>query len=177
MSRRSLILWVPLGLFVAFLVMVAWGLYFPSERTIRSKMVGQKVPEFALPAMLPGRPGVATGDYGRGEPRIINVFASWCVPCIAEAPVLMELKQRGVPIFGIAVRDRPEDIARFLGRHGDPFEAMVADETSELQLGFGSAGVPETFLIDGRGIVRMEHIGPIGPTDIPEIVRAVEAAR
>lgn len=163
-----------LGLFVAGVV---WRLANPPDSTIQSEMVGKPVPEFSAAQVLPGKPALASADLADGRPKLVNIFASWCVPCIAEAPVLMELKQRGVPIFGIAVRDRPEDIARFLGRHGDPFEAMVADETSELQLGFGSAGVPETFLIDGRGIVRMEHIGPIGPTDIPEIVRAVEAAR
>ena len=89
----------------------------------------------------------------------------------------MELKRRGVPIVAIAVRDRPEDVAGFLAEHGDPFQAIVADPESKLQLAFGSAGVPETFLVDGGGIIRMEHIGPIESGEIPEIVSAVESAR
>jgi hypothetical protein len=83
----------------------------------------------------------------------------------------------GIPIDGIAVRDRPEDLAAFLGGYGDPFRAIGADDDRRVQLALGSAGVPETFVIDGNGIIRHQHIGAIMESDIPAIVAAYEAAR
>ena len=80
---RRLIIWVPLLVFVFFVATVAVGLYAPSERVIRSKMIGKPMPEFALPQALPGRPALQSADLRDGQPHIINVFASWCVPCIA----------------------------------------------------------------------------------------------
>ena len=168
---------VPVAIVAVIFAALVWRLANPPDPAIESQMIGKPVPEISAPAALPGKRGFTRADLADGTPRLVNFFASWCVPCIAEAPVLMELKRRGVPIVGIAVRDRPEDVARFLARHGDPFEAMVADRESKLQLAFGSAGVPETFLVDGRGIIRMEHIGPIEADEIPELVRAVESAR
>ena len=172
-----LILWVPLIVFALFLVVVAVGLYAPSERTIKSQLVGQPVPQFSLPPSLPGRPGLSTATLRGGEPRIVNIFASWCVPCCAEAPQLEALARRGIPIDGIAVRDRPEDLAAFLAAHGDPFRTIGADNDRQVQLALGSAGVPETFVVDGNGIIRHQHIGAIMEQDIPAILQAYEAAR
>ena len=101
---------------------------------------------------------------------MINVFASWCVPCIAEAPLLAGLKRQGIAIDAIAVRDRPEDVAEFLARNGDPFERIGRDPESKVQLALGSSGVPETFIVDGHGIIRYQHIGPIEPNDLPTIL-------
>ncbi|HEU5482026.1 MAG TPA: DsbE family thiol:disulfide interchange protein [Sphingomicrobium sp.] len=162
------------GLIVAALV---WRLANPPDSAIQSQMIGSQVPDIEATAAMPGKPAFTSASLSDGRPKLVNFFASWCVPCIAEAPVLAELKRRGVTIVGIAVRDRPEDVAGFLAEHGDPFEAMVADPESKLQLAFGSAGVPETFLVDGRGIIRMEHIGPVEADDVPELVNAVESAR
>ena len=174
---KRLILWAPLGLFALFLAVVAIGLYAPSDRVIRSQMIGQKLPEFALPQALPGRGPVNSRDFATGSPRILNIFASWCVPCIAEAPHLLTLKARGVPIDAVAIRDRPQDIAQFLARWGDPYRNIGLDADSRVQLSIGSSGVPETFVIDGAGIIRHQHIGEIRAEDIEEIVRAWEAAR
>lgn len=174
---RRLVLWVPLGLFLAFVVTVAFGLYSPAERTIRSQMIGKPVPDFALPEAVPGRPGLDSAGLKTGEPRILNVFASWCVPCIAEAPQLMQLARRGVPIDAIAIRDRPEDVAKFLGRWGDPYRRIGSDRNSSVQLALGSSGVPETFIVDGKGVIRYQHIGDIRPEHMGEILRAYEAAR
>lgn len=175
--KRGLVIWVPFAVFLIFLGFVAYGLYAPAERNIQSALIGQPVPEFALAAALPGREGVSTASLRRGQPRIVNVFASWCIPCRAEAPQLETLKQRGVPIDGIAVRDRPEDLQAFLATYGDPFATIGADVDRRVQLNLGSAGVPETFVVDGNGIIRHQHIGAIGPGDIPEIMAAWEAAR
>jgi cytochrome c biogenesis protein CcmG/thiol:disulfide interchange protein DsbE len=80
-------------------------------------------------------------------------------------------------IDGIAIRDRPEDIATFLARHGDPFARLGADRDSRVQMAFGSSGVPESFVVDGRGVIRFHHYGPITPADMPTIRRELEEAR
>jgi cytochrome c biogenesis protein CcmG/thiol:disulfide interchange protein DsbE len=174
---KRLILWLPLALFVAFLLTVALGLSKPSDRIIRSKMVGKPMPDFALAASVPDHPGLASSDLRSGRPRLVNVFASWCAPCKAEAPQLMALKRRGVPIDGIAIRDRPEDVARFLADWGDPFDRIGADPQTRVQFALGSSGVPETFVVDGRGIIRHQHIGDIRPENVGEIIAAYEAAK
>ena len=174
---KRLVLWVPLAVFLAFLVTVGIGLYSPAERTIRSRMVGQAIPAFALQPMLPDRPGVSSGDFARGRPRIVNVFASWCVPCIAEAPQMMALAARSIPIDAIAIRDRPQDVLGFLERHGDPYQRIGSDPNSQVQMALGSSGVPETFVVDGKGIIRHQHIGAVNPADIPTILAAYEAAK
>ena len=168
---------LPLLVLVAFVGAVAWRLSSPADEKIPSKLIGQPVPAFALAPALPGKPGLSSAELATGQPRLINVFASWCVPCIAEAPLLLELKRQGVPIDAIAVRDKPEDVAAFLARHGDPFDRIGADPESQVQLALGSSGVPETFVVDGRGIIRYQHMGPIEPGDVATIIREWEAAK
>lgn len=175
--KRGLVLWVPLAVFVVFLGFVAYGLYAPADRNIQSALIGQPVPEFALAAAVPGTRGLSTQALRRGQPRVVNIFASWCIPCRAEAAQLDELARRGVPIDGIAVRDRPEDLQGFLATYGNPFQSIGADTDRRVQLALGSAGVPETFVIDGNGVIRHQHIGAINPQDVPAIVAAWEAAR
>lgn len=174
---RRLIIWVPLAAFAVFVIVVAIGLYSPAPRTVQSALIGRQVPEFALAPALPGREGVSSQSLRRGQPRVVNVFASWCIPCRAEAPQLEALKERGVPIDGIAVRDRPQDLQAFLATYGDPFASIGADVDRRVQLNLGSAGVPETFVIDGNGVIRHQHIGAINPQDVPAIIAAWEAAR
>ena len=175
--RRRLILWVPLAAFAVFLAVVAVGLYAPADRVVRSGLIGRPVPAFALAPGMPGRPGLSSAALRDGRPHLVNVFASWCLPCRVEAPQLEALARRGIPIDGIAVRDRPQDLARFLATYGDPFRAIGADTDRRVQIEIGSAGVPETFIVDGRGIIRHQHIGAIMESDLPAIVAAWEAAR
>lgn len=174
---KRLFLWLPLAVFLAFLVTVAIGLRRPPETEIRSQMVGKPMPDFALEPAVASHPPLSAADLRRGAPRLVNVFASWCVPCKAEAPQLMALKRRGVPIDGVAIRDRSEDVARFLAEWGDPFERIGSDPASRIQFALGSSGVPETFVVDGRGVIRHQHIGDIRPENVPEILAAWEAAK
>ena len=171
------ILWAPLAGFVIFFLVVVFGLVRPADRTIESKMIGKPLPSIALPAAVPSHPGLDLSAYATGEPRLLNVFASWCVPCIAEAPQLMELKRRGVPIDAVAVRDRPEDVAAFLARWGDPYQRIGADTQSRVQFAIGSSGVPETFVIDGKGVIRHQHIGDIRPEHVPDLIAKLEELR
>ncbi len=177
MKSLRLILWVPLIGFAIFLIVFTIGLDQPAVKTTPSALVGQQMPDFALAPAMAGRPGLASADLRRGQPRLVNVFASWCIPCRQEAPQLEELARRGIPIDGIAVRDRPEDIVRFLTTYGDPFRSIGADVDRRVQLNLGSAGVPETFVVDGRGVIRHQHIGPINTADMPALIAAYEAAR
>jgi cytochrome c biogenesis protein CcmG/thiol:disulfide interchange protein DsbE len=173
---KQMILWAPLAAFALFAGLFASGLIKPSSSTIRSHLIGQKLPEFALPAGMPDRPSVTTASF-TGKPRLLNVFASWCVPCAAESPQLIQLRDAGVEIDAIAIRDRSEDIAGFLQRYGDPYARIGSDKDSSVQLALGSSGVPETFVIDGKGVIRHQHIGDIRPEDVPAILSAVQAAR
>jgi cytochrome c biogenesis protein CcmG/thiol:disulfide interchange protein DsbE len=174
---RRILLWVPLGLFLLFALVVIVRLHQGSDTEIPSQMIGKKMPQFALQSIVPGHAGLSLADLKTGQPRLVNVFASWCVPCRAEAPQLMALKQRGVPIEGIAVRDRTEDLQQFLGQGGDPFDRIGSDPQSRVQFDLGSSGVPETYVIDGKGVVRLQHIGDIMPEDVNDIFRAWEAAK
>lgn len=181
LAMKRFVLWVPLVIAAIFFGFFTYALYFgntsPQQRAIESQLIGEPMPEFSLEPALPGRPGLNSADLATGEPRLVNFFASWCVPCIAEAPQLMQLREAGVAIDAIAVRDRPEDVFAFLERWGDPYERIGADTQSEAQLALGSSGVPETFVVDGNGVIIRQHIGDIRPEHVPEILAALEDAR
>ncbi|KQT34823.1 alkyl hydroperoxide reductase [Sphingomonas sp. Leaf412] len=174
---RRWLLWVPLCAFGVLIAVIAWGLYRPADRTVHSRMVGKPLPEFTLPAIAPGKPGLSSADFRKGSPRLLNVFASWCVPCIAEAPQLMTLKAAGVPIDAVAIKDTPAAVSRFLMRNGDPYAAIGDDRHSRLQLAIGSSGVPETFVIDGKGTIVSQHVGDIRADDIPDLLQALAKAK
>ena len=174
MSRWRL--WVPLLLFAGFVGLAGYMLAKPKDEFVESRMVGQPLPYFALRPAVQDRPGVASADFAEGKPRLLNIFASWCLPCIAEARQLEMLAAQGVEIDGIAIRDRPEDVARFLQRHGNPYARIGSDDLSEVQLAIGSSGVPETFVIDGRGRIAYQHIGDIRPEHVPMLLEKLAEA-
>ena len=169
--------WIPLLVFVALMALALYGLTRSPEATVRSRQIGQPLPDFVLAPALPGKPGLTTADFRRGEPRLLNLFASWCVPCIAEAPQLLALRAAGARIDAVAVRDSAVTVRAFLDRHGDPFTAIGDDPGSRLQLAIGAAGVPETYVIDGRGRIRYQHAGNITAGDVPVLLRELERAR
>jgi cytochrome c biogenesis protein CcmG, thiol:disulfide interchange protein DsbE len=173
---RRLLLWAPLALFALVFALVAGGLLKPADRTIRSAMVGKPLPALALPPLLPDRPGIATAQLA-GKPRLLNIFASWCIPCIAEAPQLMQLKAAGAEIDAIAIRDTPEAVRAFLQRHGDPYARIGDDKASAAQLALGSSGVPETFVIDARGRIAYQHVGDIRAEHVPQLLAELEKAK
>ncbi|MFL6752478.1 MAG: DsbE family thiol:disulfide interchange protein [Sphingomicrobium sp.] len=175
MSRA--VRFAPLVLLLALLAGLVWRLATPVDTTVTSKLEGKPVPAFSLPAALPAKPGLSSAQLATGKPRLVNIFASWCVPCIGEVKVLQDLQRRGVAIDGIAVRDRPQDVAQFLARNGDPYERIGSDGQSRVQIALGSSGVPESFIVDGRGIIRYQHVGPIESSDVPLILAKLEQAR
>jgi len=174
---RRWLLFLPLVLFAAVVLAFAFRLHAPGDTVVRSRMVGKPMPEFVLKPIVPGHPGLAAADLRAGHPRLVNVFGSWCIPCRVEAPQLEALKRRGIPIDAIAIRDRGEDVAAFLRDYGDPFARIGDDPRSQVQMAIGSSGVPETFVVDGNGIIRHQHIGEIRAEDVATIVAAWKGAK
>ena len=145
---------------------------------VRSVLIDKPAPEFSL-AAVPGidKPGFDTAAL-KGQVTVVNVFASWCIPCRDEHPVLEALKaETGVPIYGINQKDAPENAAAFLAELGNPYAAIGADSTGRTSIDWGVYGVPETFIVDAKGVIRFKHTGPLLMEDIDrEIVPAIARA-
>lgn len=168
----------PLFLFVVLLAALTWRLGHPGTTSVYSQMVNRDIPALSLPSLRAGEPPLTSAAFATGKPHLVNLFASWCVPCVAEAPLLMQLKQEGFPITGIAVRDSPEAVSAFLARHGDPFVMVGLDRDSRGQIALGSSGVPETFVVDRRGVIRRQFIGGLDKKSLGDVRQAlVEAER
>lgn len=167
----------PLAVLAVLIAGLVWRLATPVDTSVHSRLEGEAVPAFALAPALAGKPGLSSADLRSGAPRLVNVFASWCIPCVTEIGVLSQLRARGVAIDGIAVRDQAPQLAAFLARNGDPYERIGSDPQSRVQIDLGSSGVPESFVVDGRGIIRYQQIGPIEAADVPTIVARLEQAK
>jgi len=168
----------PLAVFLALGVLLAIGLTL-NPREIPSALIGRPVPQFELAAVKGRTLGLATADL-RGEVSVVNVFASWCKECRDEHPLWMQLAaQRVFPVHGLNYRDRPEDAARWLDALGDPYTRTGADIDGRIGIEWGVYGVPETFVIDKRGVIRHKIIGPITPKIVQErllpLVRRLQA--
>lgn len=133
-----------------------------------SPLVGGPVPEFALPP-IPGADadGLST-DMLEGRVSAVNVFASWCLPCVVEHPSVTRLAGEGFAVYGINYRDRAPDALAWLERHGDPYAAVGFDPDARASFEWGVTGVPETFLVDAEGRIVHKHVGPIMPEDLDE---------
>jgi cytochrome c biogenesis protein CcmG/thiol:disulfide interchange protein DsbE len=167
----------PLALLLLIVAALVWRLATPADTNVHSTLEGKPVPAFDLGEALPGKPALSSADLSTGQPHLLNIFASWCVPCVTEVKVLQTLKDKGARIEGIAVRDRSEDLAEFLAVNGDPYERIGSDERSQVQISLGSSGVPESFVVDGKGVIRYQHIGAIEASDVPMILAKLEQAR
>lgn len=174
---RRWLIWAPLVLFALLFAIVAGGLFKPADRTVRSALVGKSLPDFALPPIAPGKPGLSSAAFRQGQPRVLNIFASWCIPCAAESPQLLRLRAMGIPVDAIAIRDTGPALQDFLRRYGDPYDRIGGDGQSAVQLALGSSGVPESFVIDGHARIVHQHIGPLLPEDVDTIAAAVRDAR
>jgi cytochrome c biogenesis protein CcmG, thiol:disulfide interchange protein DsbE len=175
-SRRALV-FAPLGVialggagFYAMLRGLRTGEYDP--RGVPSALIGRPVPDFALPP-LPGAnlPPLTIADLrAPGRPVLVNFWASWCMPCVIEHPQLMRLSRQGVAVYGINYKDRPAEANGFLQRHGNPFARLGVDEPGRVAIDWGVYGVPETYLIDPRGVIRWRYAGPITPETLDQDV-------
>ncbi len=168
---------IPLAIFLFILGLGGYMLTQPKDDAVPSAMISKPLPDFELPPAAEGFEGASRSDFVGGEPKLLNIWASWCLPCIAEAPQLEALKEEGVEIIGIAIRDRPEDVAQFLERHGNPYSRIGADEISSLMIEIGASGVPETDVIDGDGNIRYQHIGDIREEHVSLLLEKLEEVR
>jgi cytochrome c biogenesis protein CcmG, thiol:disulfide interchange protein DsbE len=165
-----------LGLAALFFFAIFGG--DPSE--VPSALLGKPVPDFTLPAVADtGVQGFATEDLKQGEVTVVNVWASWCVPCRQEHPLLEALaRESGAPIFGLNYKDSGDAAQRFLATLGNPFARVGADLDGRVSIDWGVYGVPETFVVDGEGKIVLKHIGAIDPKSLAEkILPAIERAR
>ena len=168
---RRLIFIAPAVVFVVLAVLLAWGLTNdPSE--VPTALHDKPVPAFDLPPLDEGTEGLASADLRPGDISVVNVWASWCVPCRAEHPLLEQIAEMdGVSLYGIAYKDKPEDARAFLDELGDPFQRIGADADGRAGIELGVYGVPETFFVGPDGAIRYKHIGPIAPAQMDKIIR------
>ena len=180
-ERRSR-LWLVLLPVVIFAALAAlfWKGLSGKPNEIPSVLIDKPVPDFVLNA-VPGLPaqGFATADLKQGKVTVVNVWASWCAPCRVEHPLLTDLAKRtDIQLFGINYKDEPENAVSFLGTLGQPFAAVGADRSGRTAIDFGVYGVPETFIVDGQGMIRYKHIGPLTAESIAgEMTREIEKAK
>jgi cytochrome c biogenesis protein CcmG/thiol:disulfide interchange protein DsbE len=165
--RRSLFL-LPILVFAGIGVFLTIGLWQDPEK-LPSTLIDKPAPIFALPP-LPGRDdgGLSTADLGKGGVMLVNVFASWCIPCKVEHPVLMRLASQGITIVGINYKDKPEDAARFLSEFGSPYRKIGVDRDGRAAIEWGVYGVPETFIVDQQGHIVYRQVGPMQERELDE---------
>src|ERR1700722_14152653 len=165
---KRLLFLLPVAMFAAVIGAFVLGLrHDPSN--ITSVLINKPLPAFALPAVRDNQ-GLASADF-RGEPMLLNVFASWCVACREEHQMLLQLKQQGVVIQGLDWKDEAAAGARYLAENGDPYIRAGNDESGRTGIDLGVAGGPETFVVDERGRVRYKFIGPIDADDWENILK------
>lgn len=158
---RYLLFALPLLALVALVAVFATSMN-RDPGLVRSVLIDKPAPTVTL-AAVEGLdvPGFATADL-KGAPTIVNVFASWCIPCRAEHPLLEALKaETGVRLFGINQADAPENARAFLAELGNPYDAVGADRDRRASIEWGVYGVPETFIVDGAGVIVFKHVGPL----------------
>ena len=175
---RYVLFGLPLILLVGLVAIFA-GSMNRDPNLVRSVLIDKPVPQFALAAVPDlGVPGFDTETL-KGEVTVVNVFASWCIPCRAEHPLLTALKQAsGVRLFGINQADATENVGAFLNELGNPYDAVGADTNRRVSIDWGVYGVPETFVVNAEGVITLKHTGPLSPADIEaELVPAIERAR
>jgi cytochrome c biogenesis protein CcmG, thiol:disulfide interchange protein DsbE len=180
--RRLLVL-LPLILFGGMAALFLSGLLGGDRSKLPSALIGQPAPVGAL-APLEGLqrdgapvPGFSGADLRRGGVRLVNVFASWCAPCHAEHPFLMELAKDGrIAILGLNQKDQPENARRFLGAKGNPYAAVGVDPNGRASIEWGVYGVPETFIVKGDGTIAHKLVGPLTDANIAAFRAEIEKA-
>jgi cytochrome c biogenesis protein CcmG/thiol:disulfide interchange protein DsbE len=183
--RRSRLLIWPLAIFALLALLFALALRGGDPSKLPSALIGRPAPPTTLPALEGlsdgARPigGFATTELAQGEVSVVNFWASWCVPCVQEQPLLIALKeQTGVKLYGVNYKDQTATARRFLGRYGNPFTAVGVDTDGRAAIDWGVTGMPETFIVNGKGEVVYKHIGPISEETLQSrIIPAILAAQ
>jgi cytochrome c biogenesis protein CcmG/thiol:disulfide interchange protein DsbE len=175
---RYLLFGLPLLALMALVAVFAFSID-RDPSLVRSVLIDRPAPEFAMPPVPElGVPGFDTATL-TGEVSVVNVFASWCIPCRDEHPLLVALKDTtGIRLLGINQADAPENARAFLAELGNPYDAVGADRDRRVSIDWGVYGVPETFVVDAEGTITFKHVGPLTPQTIEtELLPAIAAAR
>lgn len=158
---------LPLAVFIVVVGFLGVGLRL-NPREVPSPLVGKAAPPFTLPVLHSPGKTVSSSDL-KGQVWMLNVWASWCVTCREEHPVLVDLaRQKIVPIYGLNYKDQSDEAKAWLARFGDPYVMSLVDEKGKIGIDYGVYGVPETYLIDRDGIIRYKKIGPVTPDTVRE---------
>jgi DsbE subfamily thiol:disulfide oxidoreductase len=160
-----LLFFVVLGFFVLRLLKMEHG-DMPND--IKTVLIDKPAPEFTLPALIDGKPGLASADLA-GKVTLVNFFASWCVPCRSEHPLLANLAGK-VNLVGVAYKNEPADARNWLATLGDPYDAIAVDRDGRVAIDFGVYGVPESYLIDRQGRIRYAWKKPFTPQEIQTVL-------
>jgi cytochrome c biogenesis protein CcmG/thiol:disulfide interchange protein DsbE len=166
---------------LVFVVLVGflWAGLSLNPREIPSPLIGRPAPAFSLPQLRNPGAVINAADL-KGQVWLLNVFASWCTPCLEEHPYLVDLAKSGVvPVYGLNYKDQHEAALKWLDKHGDPYAGIVVDAEGRTGIEYGVYGVPETFVIDKLGVIRFKHIGPLTPDvlddEILPMIRRLQA--
>ena len=170
---------LPIVIFTLLALLFLFRLYSGDPAWLPSPLIDKRAPEFQLPGFQGAGPGLSTGNLTRGEVSVVNFWATWCTACPQEHPFLTRMKQQsGVRLYGIANKDQPVKVKVFLGRYGNPYDAVGDDANGRVSIDWGVAKFPETFVIDGTGRVVFKQAGPIDEDVlISKILPAIDKAR
>ena len=165
MKKSQIRVWflIPLIIFAAFIVMLYFRLGQPTE-IVTNTALERPVPAFELP-LLSDTSRIMTNDNLPDQPFLMNIWGSWCPTCIIEHPFLMQLEERGVNLVGVNYKDDIGDALGYLNRGGDPFSMSIQDLSGQFALDLGLTGAPETFVVDGEGIIRQHIVGEINESN------------
>lgn len=183
--RRSGWVVLPVAMFFGLAIMFAFALFSGDPSKLPSALIGRPAPQVDFAALeglknaSQSVPGFKAADLAKGEVHLVNFWASWCIPCVQEHPMLIELANRtGVSILGVNYKDEAAAARRFIGRYGNPFKAVGVDPQGRGAIEWGVYGMPESFVVDAKGRIAYKHVGPISKESLEEkVIPAIEKAR
>ncbi len=177
MSRWDFI--APIAAFAVLAFFLFRSLWAPAPSVIPSALLNRPAPRLVLPALDAQSAAFTAGDLAAGHVSVINVFASWCAPCRTEAPQLAELaRMSGIALYGMTQKDKPAATRAFLDEVGNPFARIARDDDGRASIEWGVYGVPETYVVDGRGIIRLKYVGALSDDVLAQqLLPAIKAAQ
>jgi cytochrome c biogenesis protein CcmG/thiol:disulfide interchange protein DsbE len=184
-SKSSVLRLLPVAIFAIVAGFFALALRSGDPSLLPSTLVGKPVPQTVFPPVEglesggKPQPGFSSSDLAKGRVSVVNYWASWCEPCVDEHPLLEQLKETsGVDIYGVNYKDQASAARRFIGRFGNPFIAVGTDADGRAAIDWGVYGTPETFVVDGKGIIVYKHVGPISDDSLTtKLLPAIQKAR
>ena len=176
--KRAIYL-LPVAGFAVLAFFLFKSLWSPAPSLVPSALINKPAPRLVLPALDQQTAAFTPADLAAGHVSVVNVFASWCAPCRTEAGQLMELgRLKGVALYGMTQKDKPAATRAFLDEVGNPFSRIVRDDDGQASIEWGVYGVPETYVVDGKGIIRLKYVGPLSDEALKQqVLPAIKAAQ